>query len=91
MTIYLKFPDQSMFNSACSAAGITPAAEITLPGASSLSVIGIIYDVDDTDPDNPIYTPKTGWHVNALGTLPDGWDAYAVTPDPATPARTFGG
>lgn len=84
-TIYLRFADEAEFLAACAAAGIEPALEITLPDCA-LSVIGTLYDM--ADPENPV--AKAGWHVNALGTLPDGWEAYAVTPDPVTPARTFG-
>ena len=87
-TIYLRFTDEAAFLAACAAAGIEPAPEITLPDSTSLSVIGTIYDVDTTDPVNPIYTPKAGYHVNILGVLPDDWDAYVIPP-PLTPLRTY--
>jgi len=51
-----------------------------------LDIIGTIYDADLTDPENPVSTPKAGWHVNSLTQL-EGLDDYLVTP--ATPRRIF--
>jgi len=55
--------------------------------------IGTIYNNDGVYSDEgEVVTPPTpmdGWHVNFKGTLPDGWDAYVVTPN--TPYRIFAG
>jgi hypothetical protein len=53
----------------------------------SIDTIGIIYNVDDTDPENPIYTPQDGWHVNTRGEMPEAFTAFAVVP--ANPRRVW--
>ena len=51
----------------------------------SMDIIGVIYNDDgvyDEDGDEVTApTPMDGWHVNYLGDLPEGWDAYEVTPE----------
>ncbi len=47
----------------------------------SIDTIGIIYDTDNTDPENPIYTPEEGWHVNTRGEMPEALQEYAVMPE----------
>ena len=74
MTHYLKFPDETT-------------------GMAALNAAGLIYTDDDGTFDietgemitPPI--PRPGWHVNYIGTLPDGWDAYVV--EPLRPSRVF--
>ena len=46
----------------------------------SIDTIGIIYDTDSTDPENPISTPEEGWHVNTRGEMPDTLTPFAVHP-----------
>jgi len=46
--------------------------------AMSIDTIGIIYNVDNTDP--PIYTPQDGWHVNTRGEMPETLVPFAVHP-----------
>jgi hypothetical protein len=53
----------------------------------SIDTIGIIYRVDNTDPENPIYTPEEGWHVNTRGEMPEALQEYAVIP--AHPRRVW--
>ena len=53
--------------------------------------VGVIYNDDAVvDPDGTVVTPatpKTGWHVNFIGVLPTGWDAFLVSP--VAPYRVF--
>ena len=54
--------------------------------------VGVIYNNDAViDPDTGAVvtpaTPMAGWHVNFIGPLPEGWDAFLVTP--AAPYRVF--
>jgi hypothetical protein len=46
--------------------------------AMSIDTIGVIYNVDSTDP--PISTPQDGWHVNTRGEMPEALQEYAVIP-----------
>ena len=57
----------------------------------AIDVVGIItrggeYDMETGD---VIVAPTVldGWHVNFVGTLPDGWDEFVV--EPANPYRVF--
>jgi hypothetical protein len=56
-----------------------------------LDVIGPIYTGGTYDPETgEVLTPPvllSGWHVNYIGELPDGWDAYLV--EPKHPSRIF--
>jgi hypothetical protein len=66
--LYLKFKDEAQSIKA-------------LDGyEGSIDVIGIIYDVDNTDPENPVITPKEGWHVNTRGPTPEALVQFAVFP-----------
>ena len=51
-------------------------------------IIGTLYDVDMTDPENPISTELTGFHVNTDQPL-SGAEDYVVAP--TTPRRVFAG
>ena len=57
----------------------------------AIDVIGVLYNDDGVyGDDGEIITPATvmpGWHVNYLGALPEGWEAFEVTP--GTPKRVF--
>jgi hypothetical protein len=48
--------------------------------AMSIDTIGVIYDTDSTDPENPVATPQDGWHVNTRGEMPEALQQYAVIP-----------
>lgn len=46
-------------------------------------VLGVLYNVDNTDPQNPIATPLDGWHVNLrVGDYDPALDAFKVNPEP---------
>jgi hypothetical protein len=56
----------------------------------AIDVIGIITEGGEYDEDgNEVVAPTVlpGWHVNFLGALPEGWDAFKVTPE--QPKRVF--
>jgi hypothetical protein len=97
MTHYIRFPDESTGMAALDAAGLlyTDDDGVTHPLTAShthaLDVIGPIYTGGTYDPETgEVLTPPvllSGWHVNYIGELPDGWDAYVVTPE--QPVRVF--
>jgi hypothetical protein len=93
MTHYLRFPDESTGMAALDAAGLLTedGFPITASHTHALDVIGPIYKGGTYDPDTgEVLTPPTllsGWHVNYVGDLPDGWDAYLV--EPKHPSRVF--
>jgi hypothetical protein len=73
--LYLKFPDEA-------------AASAALEGyTGSVDIIGVISNVDNTDPENPVVTPLDGWHVNTRGPMPDTLTPFAVIP--TNPRRTW--
>lgn len=53
----------------------------------SIDVIGVIYSVDNTDPENLVYTPYDGWHVNTRGPMTLELEAFSVVP--ANPRRVW--
>lgn len=57
----------------------------------AIDVIGVLYNDDGVyDEEGEETTPPsamTGWHVNYLGDLPEGWESFEVTPE--TPKRVF--
>ena len=65
---YLKFIDEAQ------------SIEVLEGYEGSIDVIGVIYSVDNTDPENPIYTPYDGWHVNTRGPMTLELEAFSVVP-----------
>ena len=57
----------------------------------AIDVIGTLYNDDAVvDEEGEVTTPATamtGYHVNYIGALPEGWEAFEVTPD--RPQRVF--
>ena len=66
--LYLKFTDEAQ------------ATQVLEGYTGSVDVIGVIYNVDNTDPENPVSTPQDGWHVNTRGEMPEALQQYAVIP-----------
>lgn len=54
----------------------------------NLDTIGTLYDVDLSDPENPISTPLDGFHVNTDHPI-EGAEQYRVVPN--SPSRVFAG
>lgn len=92
MTIFLRFPDEPTFL-ALLPEGVEARREITLP-AGALSVVGTIYKPTGEVVESmyggqePVMAATPGWHVNAIGTIPEGMLAYQI-PAPTNPMRTF--
>ena len=99
MTHFLKFPDETTGLAALDAAGLLRTDEdghtkpITASLTHALDVVGVIYrsGTFNTETGEMITPPipRPGWHVNYLGTLPDGWEQYLVEPPPLRPSRVF--
>jgi hypothetical protein len=97
MTHYLRFPDEFTGMAALDAAGLTTTNEdgdtmvLTASHTHALDVVGPIYKGGTYDPDTgEVITPPvllSGWHVNYIGELPEGWDQYVVAPK--HPVRVF--
>ena len=66
--LYLKFTDEAQ------------SIEVLAGYEGSVDVIGVIYRVDNTDPENPIYTPEEGWHVNTRGIITENLKVFSVIP-----------
>jgi hypothetical protein len=89
-TTYIRFPDESTGMAALDAAGLTTTNEdgdtvvLTASHTHALDVIGPICTggTYNTDTGKVITPPVllSGWHVNFVGELPDGWEEYLVTP-----------
>ena len=81
--LYLKFADQTEaevnlydFTEVDGALQLTPKYPLT-------DVLGTLYNVDNTDPENPIVTPIPGWHVNLrVEDYDPALDAFKVNPEP---------
>lgn len=99
-TNYLRFPDETTAMTALTEAGfyIEPIGEN--PGYFRQADHDFAMDVIGTISEGGIYDLETGeelepptildgWHVNYIGTLPDGWEQYLVSP--ASPVRKFAG
>ena len=98
MTHFLRFPDETTGLAALDAAGLLRTDEdghtkpITASLTHALDVVGVIYRAGTFDETGEVITPpipRPGWHVNYLGTLPDGWEQYLVEPPPLRPSRVF--
>ena len=89
---FFRFPDEATGTAALDAAGLLneDGSFITASHTHALDVIGTITRGGEWDETGNVITPPTaldGWHVNYVGNLPDGWEAYAVFPE--QPARVW--
>lgn len=78
---YLKFADQAEAQSV-----LYLADE---PLYKNIDTIGVISDIDMTDPDNPVVTPQPGWHVNVRVVDEDGTPLEPFQVFPTTPRRVW--
>jgi hypothetical protein len=89
---FFRFPDEAAGTAALEAAGLLneDGSFITASHTHSLDVIGVITRGGEWDDEGNVITPPEvldGWHVNYVGNLPDGWEAYAVFPQ--NPVRVW--
>jgi hypothetical protein len=58
---------------------------LTASHTHALDCVGLIYRGGTYDPETgEVITPPvllSGWHVNYIGELPEGWAEYAVSPE----------
>ena len=92
MTQFLRFPNESTWTAAATAAGFM--VDDTLAAYThdrAIDVVGTITRGGEYDPEtgDVIVIPEVldGWHVNFAGKLPDGWEQYAV--EPQNPVRIW--
>jgi hypothetical protein len=89
---FFRFPDEATGMAALEAAGLLTedGDPLTASHTHALDVIGTISIGGEYDDEGEVITQPTlldGWHLNYVGELPDGWDAYAVSPE--QPVRVF--
>ena len=98
---YFRFTDESAWVTAAKAAGfyttITDEEGVesevlqAYTAERAIDVIGTLYNDDGVynkeGEEVSAPTAMAGFHVNYLGDLPEGWDAYEVTPE--QPKRIF--
>ena len=84
---FLRFPNESTWTVAATAAGFM--VDDTLAAYTHDRAIDVVGGEYDPETGAVIVAPTVlaGFHVNFIGTLPDEWDDYLVTP--ATPYRVF--
>ncbi len=95
MTIHLKFPDEAAF-AAVMPPGWERCGETAHPLPAGVQAIYIMphpltvggrYDDEGAQLEAP--TTIAGYHVNALGDVPEAWRGFIVTP--RQPLAVFGG
>ena len=95
---FFRFTDEAAWVTAAKAAGFyvtDPETETEVLQAytaeRAIDVIGTLYNDDgvynEQGEEVSAPTAMAGFHVNYLGDLPEGWDAYEVTPE--QPKRIF--
>lgn len=95
MNHYLRFPNQQEFRSKAGEAGLLTAEGnlITATHSYAIDEVGIVTEGGSWDPQtNEVIVLPTileGWHVNMIGSLPDGWDLFLV--NPKKPFRVWSG
>ena len=95
---YFRFTDETAWVTAAKAAGFfvtnaeTQTEELQAYTADrAIDVIGTLFNddgvYDEKGEEVTFPTPMDGWHGNYVGDLPEGWNAYEVTPE--QPRRIF--
>ena len=81
--LYLKFADEAEAEPFLYDIVEVDGALEKQPKYLNTDVLGTLYDVDNTDPENPVYTPLDGWYVNLrVGDYDPALDAFRVNPEP---------
>ena len=93
---FFRFPDEATGMAYLRGAGLTYLDKddtehfFTASHHHALDVIGTITRGGEWDDEGNEITPPTvldGWHVNYLGSLPEGWEQFAV--EPQQPVRVW--
>ena len=95
---FFRFTDEAAWVTAAKSAGfyVTDSETETevlqaYTAERAIDVIGTLYNddgvYDEEGEEVSAPTAMAGFHVNYLGDLPEGWDAYEVTPE--EPKRVF--
>ena len=89
---FFRFADAAVGMAALNDAGLLDDDQnpITASHNHALNVIGTISRGGEWDEEGNVITEPTvldGWHVNYVGELPAGWEAFEVTP--SNPYRIF--
>lgn len=96
MTHFIRFPDEATGMAYLRGAGLIWLDEndtehfFTTSHIHALDVIGTISRGGEWAEEGTVITPPTvldGWHVNYVGSLPEGWEKYVV--EPQQPVRVF--
>jgi hypothetical protein len=83
MTDHLyKFPDEETAQTALAEYYDAESGWLTSSEHYALDPVGVLADIDNTDPENPVVTMLDGWHINlrVMDDRPDPAVEYAVTP-----------
>lgn len=81
--LYLKFADQTEAEVNLYDFTEVDGELVLTPKYLNTDVLGTLYDIDNTDPENPIVTPLDGWYVNLrVGDYDPALDAFKVNPEP---------
>ena len=91
MTYFLRFPDESTWTAAATAAGfITDDTLAAYTHTHAIDVVGTITRGGEYDDEGAVIVAPTvlaGFHVNFAGDLPEAWAEFVV--EPAAPYRVF--
>ena len=81
--LYLKFADQTEAEVNLYDFTEVDGELVLTPKYLNTDVLGTLYDIDNTDPENPIVTPLDGWYVTLrVGDYDPALDAFKVNPEP---------
>ncbi len=81
---YLHFADK-----AAADAVLFDAEGLPLDPTLNIDVIGTWYNVDNSNPEAPVSTPRDGYHVNVRSAEPVVWPETVIQTTPVTPWRVW--
>lgn len=84
MDYYLQFADK-----AAADAVLFDAEGLPLDPTLNIDVIGTWYDVDNTNPEAPVATPREGYYVNVRAQAEVIWPEWVTDTQPVTPWRVW--
>ena len=84
MDYYLQFADK-----AAADAVLFDAEGLQLDPTLNIDVIGTWYDIDNTNPEAPVATPREGYYVNVRAPGEVAWPEWVINTTPVTPWRVW--